>query len=404
MVGDLFLRLVLLPGVMKHVRKAFGHHARREVLRSLAIVEYELIVPGELHDGIRKFTWDNELVFNDGKRAQDLAPGMVPKRLAHVLHYTWQKNEAEKKIAYHLKHFGYSMYRFNENGELDLDPSYFFRHGMPLPEKESDGSFAASRNPFLDVILRTHSDGNFREGARRLSDDLGGRQELSLRSLRSLVYSLLVLERANDTNIRLTIADDHSDKYFLERVEKELSVCPFETNIVNLKDKGNAASMAWCLTWAKENAEDFIYLVEDDYLHERDTLLEMMHSWKIFSRNLGRTNVALFPVDYSDFYLPDAMAPTRVVLGSNRHWRISYTTTCTFFVPKSLLEEEWQWFIKNPHDNMNEKESLNVVWQNYATLFSPVPTLAIHLHDEPILPPFSNWRKLWDTVEKPLYE
>ena len=57
------------------------------------------------------------------------------------------------------------------------------RRRVILFKKESDGSFAASRKPFLDVILRTHSDGNFREGARRLSDDLGGRQELSLRSL-----------------------------------------------------------------------------------------------------------------------------------------------------------------------------------------------------------------------------
>src|SRR3989344_3001136 len=59
MVGDLFLRLVLLPGVMKHVRKAFGHHARREVLRSLAIVEYELIVPGELPDAIMAIGAEN---------------------------------------------------------------------------------------------------------------------------------------------------------------------------------------------------------------------------------------------------------------------------------------------------------------------------------------------------------
>ncbi len=362
------------------------------------------IFRADRHDGIGEFTWDNELAFNSGVRVQELVPGMIPKNIAHVLHHTWRKSDAVKKIAYHQRHFGYSMYRLNDKGELDIDVAYFAQHGMPLPERLPDGSFAMSKKPILDVILRTHSTGNFREGARRLSDTLGGRCELSVRSLRSLVHSLLVLERANDTTIRLTVVDDHSDKKFLDEIEATFIACPFDTKLIKLEEKGNSASMRFCLEYTKEHAREFVYFVEDDYLHEPSALLEMMQSWRIFSRNLGRDTIGLFPVDYSDFYLPSGILPTRIVKGSQRHWRVSYSTTSTFFLPKSLLLEQWQWFTKNPQNNMHEDGSLNVVWQNYATLFSPIPTLAIHLHDEGLLPPFSNWRRLWDTVNTPLYE
>ncbi len=356
------------------------------------------IFRSDRHGGIDTFTWDNELQFADGTTAQKVVPGIVPKRVAHVLHKTWRASDAEKKIAYHKKHFGYCAFRINpERGGLEFDPSYFNYHGMPLPEMK-EGNVIQAAKPSLDVILRAHSTGDFREGAQRLTDTLGGKHELSTRSLRSLVNSLLVLERANDTHIRLTVLDDHSSKEFLEGVKALLALCPFETNLVALEEKGNSASMRHALEYAKKNAKDFIYFVEDDYLHEESELLEMMQSYRIFSRNLGRTNIGLFPVDYSDFYLPDALVPTRVVPGSHRHWRISYSTTATFFLPKSLLESQWQWFIKNPQDDMRESESLNVVWQNHATLFSPIPTLAIHVHGADLLPPFSNWRKLWDTV------
>src|SRR3989344_804764 len=211
------------------------------------------------HGGLRAFVWENDLEYNDGTAANDLVPSIIPRNVAYVDHHTWGLKNIENKVRYQHRHFGFCPYRYDPlTKTASFDPAYFARWGLTMPVVK-DGKAKTPRES-LHVILRTHSDGNFREGARRLSDDLGGRLELSLRSLRSLVYSLLVLERANDTNIRLTIADDHSDKYFLERVEKELSVCPFETNIVNLKDKGNAASMAWCLTWAQENEEDFIYL------------------------------------------------------------------------------------------------------------------------------------------------
>src|SRR3989344_7286083 len=355
------------------------------------------------HGGLRAFVWENELEYNDGTAAADLVPSIIPRNVAYVDHHTWGLKNIENKVRYQHRHFGFCPYRYDPvTKTASFDPAYFARWGLTMPVVK-DGKAKTPRES-LHVIVRSHSTGDFRTGAPRLSDSAGGRRELSKRSLRSLVRALLVLARANSTEIHLTVVDDHSDSEFLHEIKSALQVCPFEARLINLEDRGNAASLEFSLNYAHKCSTDFIYLAEDDYLHEPSEFLEMMLSYHIFSHNLGRQNIGLFPVDYSDFYLPDGILPTRVVKGSHRHWRVSYSTTGTFFLPHSLLEEQWQWFIKNPASNMQESGSFNVVWQNYATLFSPIPTLAIHLHDEPLLPPFSNWRRLWDTVDTPLYE
>lgn len=349
------------------------------------------------HGGVGAFTWDNELTFADGTRAQTLTPGIVPKEVAHVLHRTWQTHNAEKKIAYHKKHFGYCAFHIDkERHTLEFDPEYFAYHHMPMPSTTGESLRVANKETF-DVILRTHAQKDFRPGLKRATDV--GKHELAIRSLRSLVHSLLRLYRRNEVLVRLTIVDDHSSENFLTEVKKILSLCPFESMVISIDTLGNAASMEHALTWAKEHGKDFLYFVEDDYLHEPTALEEMLESYRLFSKNLGRHTVALFPVDYSDFYLPERMAPTRVVLGSRRHWRVSYTTTSTFFIPKKILEEQWALFLENPRNGMHEDGSLNVVWQEHAILFSPIPTLAYHLNEEASMPPFSNWRRLWEASE-----
>jgi hypothetical protein len=355
------------------------------------------------HGGIKSFVWDNELVYNDGTAANNLVPGIVPKSTAFINHFTWRRKDAAQKIAYHQKHFGFAMYRLTEDGELVPDESYFKLHQIPLPKIAEDGTIERSYKPIVEVILRSHTTGNFREGAVRVTDDIGGKRELSIRVVRSIVASLLVLERLNDYTIKFTILDDHSDEVFLEQIRHELQACPFETQIINLPTSGNSSSMEYALWYAKERQQDFIYFVEDDYLHEPSTLVEILLAYKNFSTNLGHPRVAFFPVDYIDYYLPGALAPTRIVTGQRRHWRTSTTTTCTFFIPRILLDAEWPLFLKNPRDNMVEGESINVVWRERSVLFSPIPTLAIHMHREETMPPFSDWRRLWNKVSQPLY-
>ena len=258
----------------------------------------------------------------------------------------------------------------------------------------------AQAKPALDIIFRSHASGNFRKGMRRVTDNLGGKEELTIRSLRSLINGLLVLERRNDVKLRLTIIDDHSCDTAVARMRALLARSPFETSFVPLADSGNAASFKACLEYARKEHGELVYFVEDDYLHESSAMVEMYDSYRIFTRHLLEP-VALFPVDYVDFYLPEYMHPTRVVLGSQRHWRISYSTTVTFFLPRTLFETHYDHFMRatEKEAQMDEEKSFNPVWREHSVLFSPLPTLAIHVHNENLMPPFSNWIKLWNNLK-----
>lgn len=355
------------------------------------------------HGGIKEFFWDNDIGFTDGTEARDTTPGMIPRRVAYVVHRTWDRADGmEKKILYQKRRFGSCPFSYNASTrEASFDADYFAQAAQKVPTAESGGKILYSDRQGFDIILRTHTTGNFREHITRVTDTLGDKPELTIRSLRSLIYSLLVLERANLVRIRLTIVDDHSDEQSVSRMNDLLDICPFETKLIHPGARGNPASLQTSLEYARERKGDFIFFAEDDYLHVPTAMVEMIESYRLFSRKLNRPEVGLFPVDYSDFYLPNAISPTRVVLGSRRHWRVSYSTTDTFFIHRSTLDTQWELLIRNPAQGKWEEDAINEIWRNHAILFSPIPTLSYHMHGEEQMPPFSDWKKLWDSLGEP---
>ena len=345
--------------------------------------------------GIAGFTFDNELEFADGSKLYDRIPGIVPKRVAHVRHDTWRLVDAERKIAYQRKHFGYCMFTMSSPCTVEPDPEYFARHQMPLPKAKDEG-IISSRKPALDVVLRSHLGPNV-HGGPRVVDTLGGKEELMVRALRSIMYSLNRLDRRNDYTIRLHVLDDHSAPGLVMQFREMLSLAPFETNFVSLSAAGNGPSLRAQYDYARQHADNLIYFVEDDYLHEETALEEMADAYDRFSRNIGRP-VGIFPIDYVHLYEADRIAVTRVVAGTRRHWRLITESTCTFMVHKSVLERHWDKFVELTENGVIESTTINAVWRDAVPLFSPIPTLTYHMHWEELMPPFSNWRRLWDRL------
>lgn len=349
------------------------------------------------HSGIGGFVWDNDILWGDGSIIQSLLPGEIPRSVAWVEHRTWRLEDLKKKIAYHNKHFGYCPFRIDESGTPSFDPAYFERYGMEVPTKKSAGSFESEKRT-LEVIFRSHTAGSIRAGSPRVTDALGGKEELTVRSLRSVIHSLLVLSRENIVWIRLTVIDDHSSPEAIVRMLDELSVCPFDTDLIVLEGSGNSASLRAAFERAKNSDASLLYFVEDDYLHEQSALSEMFAAQSFFGRQIGAPErAAIFPVDEPDRY-GEAIDPSRVVLGAKRHWRTVLKTTGTFMVSRVLLMAYWDIFTKLAEGENNETLSVNVVWQNHAVMFSPIPTLAYHMNTEERMPPFSDWKKLWDSL------
>jgi len=344
--------------------------------------------------GVRAFTFDNEIEYADGSKLYDRTHGIIPKKVAHVRHDTWRMEDAERKIAYQRKHFGYCMFKMSAADKVEPDPEYFARHQMPFPSTVD--TYIASKKPVLDVIMRSHLGPNV-HGGPRVTDDLGGKEELMVRVLRSLLESLNRLERRNDTEIRLAVLDDHSTPQLVMRFQELLALAPFTATFVSLAAKGNGPSLRAQYDYAREHADNLIYFVEDDYLHEPTALEEMVDAYRSFSRNVGRP-VGIFPIDYVHLYEPERIAATRIVPGTRRHWRLITESTCTFMVHKDVLNRHWDKFVELTENGVVESTTVNAVWRDFVPLFSPLPTLTYHMHWEALMPPFSNWKRLWDSL------
>ena len=93
------------------------------------------IYRNDRNGGIRHLYHDGDVMFNNGKIANQTHFTLIPKQVAHIRHMTWLDNEKSKlKVQYHLKHFGACSYRWNEEKKgLEIDYGYYDKHGYDRP-------------------------------------------------------------------------------------------------------------------------------------------------------------------------------------------------------------------------------------------------------------------------------
>ena len=233
--------------------------------------------------------------------------------------------------------------------------------------------------------------------------------EYSLRSLNSLIKSINFFN-SNYPNIdvKLLIVDDNSKN---ENLEKLKNLTNEEAEIVNLnreefKNKikpqtneetiGNLASLYKSFELGKERGEDLILFVEDDYLHFKPMLEEMVASYERISSQLNK-DIFMCPADYPYLYMDNAK--TNVLIGNKRHWRTINGSLCTFLTSINLLNKYWDNFKKTCEDRHDPFEKhLNEIYQNEICI-SPLKSLSLHLtnvNSSYGLSPFIDYKKLWD--------
>ncbi len=246
-----------------------------------------------------------------------------------------------------------------------------------------------------DIILRTCSKTSMRKGERVVGAD---KTEIIVRCLHSLITAINNVVRVRLSSIRLTVIDDHSSPECINKIQNILATCACDTKLIHLESSGNRASVRACFEYARDRGAEVIYFVEDDYLHFPSALAEMIEAYESFSKNLAGREVALFPVDYPDRYAPAGIYESRIVLGARRHWRTVKHSTATFLSSRTGVFKNWEIYEKiwnGQSEFINEDETFNQVWQNNATLFSPIPSLAFHLQFPENLPPFAEWEEVW---------
>jgi len=231
------------------------------------------------------------------------------------------------------------------------------------------------------------------------------KDEYALRSLYSILKSINYSKKNfNEINIKLSIIDDNSSEKFIQNMKKLLLKFDIDNEIISLQKNevtqdvkdSNFASIKKCFTLAKDNSEDLIYFVEDDYIHDEICILEMIGTYERIATQLNK-EIILCPIDYP--YLYANCDPTYIFLGNKKHWRKTEQSLGTFLISKINLNIYWKNLLQFASGEDDPAElALHKIYEK-EPCFSPIPSLAIHcanINSIYGISPNINWQKIWD--------
>ena len=271
----------------------------------------------------------------------------------------------------------------------------------------------------LDIIIKTCTSVNLvTQNKKRIFEK--DKSEYTFRTINSLINSLKFdKEFLKKINIKIYVIDHNSKNIDLEKIKNIIQTSNIEFEIINLDvdkfkliktiDKNNSliehnmkATMASILTSfniAKEKSDDLIYFVEDDYIHKKESIIEMVSTYEKIASELNR-ELFLCPVDYP--YLYKKLDNSNILIGNNYHWRTVNESLLTFLTSKSLINKhrnELVLMAKNEHSPF--ETPLHKIYEKELCL-SPIPSLAMHctnINSVFGLSPNINWKKLWEENE-----
>ena len=267
----------------------------------------------------------------------------------------------------------------------------------------------------LTIILRTCASVNMlTQSKKRLFDK--EKSEYTIKSLISIINSInFAKDLFENIDLDLIVVDHASEKNVIEKIKSiiskqffksqliHLDVNDFKKNINPINEKNekvtdnqisNMSNIHQSLLLAKE-CKDLVYFVEDDYIHSKEAIKEMILTYEKLSSILKR-ELILCPADYP--YLYNKIENSNIFLGEKNHWRTIKETLCTFLMSNETIIKYWDdltstckfehYPFEKPFHKIYEKEHC----------LSPIPTLAIHftnINSVFGLSPNTDWEKAW---------
>jgi len=242
--------------------------------------------------------------------------------------------------------------------------------------------------------------------------------EYTLRTINSIIHSAhKALKSFNDLKLDLIITDDNSSVENLQKIKDILAKASFKTSVINIqknefsdqikkKDENgknistnmisNMRNIYKSLVLTRDNVDDLVYFLEDDYINHIDTIMEMLLTYEKISSQLNR-EIFICPADYP--YLYTSIENTKIFIGHKRHWRVVNESLITFLTSKKMILKYWDDLISmstTRHHPM-EKKLHKIYEKEYC--FSPIPSLAMHstnINSVYGIPPNIDWEKLWE--------
>ncbi len=275
----------------------------------------------------------------------------------------------------------------------------------------------------ITIIIRSYTFGNtdnsqvmLDQNKKRIFDS--PKIEYTLRTINSVIKSCeLAKEYFKDLKINLIITDDQSTEENLLRISNLLKSSNIDTKIINIKEdefsdliseidtKGekisknmtsNMTNFLKSIQIAENENSDLFYFLEDDYIHIKEAISEMIFTYEKISSQLNK-ELFLCPADYP--YLYSNIDNTKLFFGNMRHWRSVNETLLTFLTSKKMIIkylDDLKEIGKKRHHPMELK--LHEIYKKEYCL-SPIPSLAMHATNVNTIygiPPNFNWKKIWD--------
>ena len=269
----------------------------------------------------------------------------------------------------------------------------------------------------LDIIIRTCASVNMltQNKSRLFEKD---KIEYTIRTIRSLLYSANdpALEKLkihfkvidhNSTKENLNAIDDAFKKFNRKYILINLDVSKFKNKIEKINQRGEEVSSNQMSNMANihqslletKSCEDLVYFVEDDYIHKKESIREMVFTYERMASQLKK-EIIMCPADYPYLYAKSEI--TQNFLGQNYHWRKVNESLCTFLTSRIIIERYWE-----KYESMCKKEHapfekpLHDIYDKELCI-SPIPSLALHFTNINSifgLSPNIDWDKLWKENE-----
>ena len=268
----------------------------------------------------------------------------------------------------------------------------------------------------LDILIRScASVGMLTQSKQRIFEK--EKVEYTLRSINSIIRSSkFAKELIPNLNINLTVIDHNSGEQNLKKIQNLLDNSNLNHNLINLdlsefdsrikktnaknenvtpNQLSNMSNIYKSLELSKK-LDDLIYFVEDDYIHELNSISEMILTYERIASQISN-ELILCPTDYP--YLYTKTENTNIFLGEKSHWRKINETLCTFLTSKQIVEKHWAKLISMCEFEHYPFESpLHEIYKEELCL-SPIPSIAIHctnINSIYGLSPNKDWKKIWE--------
>ena len=275
----------------------------------------------------------------------------------------------------------------------------------------------------LTIIIRSYTFGDFNDDKVLLDQNKKRIFELpkieyTLRTIKSVIHSCEEsLRFFKELDINIIVTDDKSNDQNLKKISDLLENTKIQTKIINLKDNefdgqinqkdingnqisknmiSNMRNILKSIEISEKNNSDLIYFLEDDYVHTKNAITEMLFTYEKLSSQLN-CDLFLCPADYP--YLYSNISDTKIFFGNRIHWRTVKESLITFMTSKKMITkylEDLKTMGQLRHHPMEYK--LHSIYEKEYCL-SPIPSLAMHatnINSIYGIPPNFNWKKIWD--------